>query len=283
MIIKINFLPLIPNIDSNKLFLAPNHKKIPQHITTQYVCDRYQEDAPVAKTKKIGIKPEFQRKTLKTDNNTATLDTAVVVPMTHVASQARKSVAMPKAARKNPRKVNKKAALADRFDNYKSNDAVQQDKQEWLDSVVRELNKVNLANTKEKQFETLYFVISYKNELEKEAKKEAVKFEIEQLKAYKTYLQGLDEAMADWEMAALINYNYDIDTRSDINKYLAEFDAKEAIEIAAQKERETIAAINASVADRFVKNTSEAMRAFEKQKRHNTKLARILHELQITK
>lgn len=277
---KLDTHPETRHLEKNKAQkFFPPHQKVPKHASTHYAYNIHPINDTAKKTQRgFAARPVIQRKMLKSNNsgNTATA--------TNPASQVITAPTMPKAKRKKFRKNIDKAALADHFDNYKSDDAVLQSKQEWLDSVVCEPNKADQTNTEEKQLETLYFVISSRSA----PLETATEFENEQLEAYKTYLQHLDERLADWEMDALINYDYYIDTRLDINKYLAKFDAKEAAEIVAQKERQTAKPINEFVKDRFVKkhngtDTSEAMRAFEKQKRHNTKWARLMHELQITK
>lgn len=293
-----NILQQIAAINASRILFAPNLKKIPNHATTHYVQDIYPyvHKASIKSAQKINIKPSAQRKTLKANKSDEIIDAPGAAPIATPDNKARKSIVKPKALHRKLRKVNKKAALADHFDNYKDSDAVLQAKQEWLNSVVRDLDKIDHEkNLKiEKQhIAALYFAIDLKpNSEEIMDWGEDIKLEYEYKEDYNNYLQLLDENLEDWIQEAEYTANQD---EMDINEYLAKFDAKEAAEIAVeiaakkatQKKQQTIKSINEFVTDRFIRkygDNRDTMRALNKTRdSRNARLEHLLKDLQITK
>lgn len=261
------------------LLSTPNYKKIPNHASTQYAY-AIEPLKPIAEKTHTGFapRPNVQRKATK---DARPLNAAqITVAPTYVQKTKKKRAKF----RKN---INKEA-LAKYFDNEKQATA-----QQWLATVVAELeqrdiiarkNQFDLQQDIEQRY-ALFDIIKYfdyANATMDEAN--AVNItnikiitmpqpEIEQIKAIAAHFAA---QLQQVKMSYSIHSN-------------PEFHDKQDFTPAAKSERMSdTPKINEFIADRFVNkyhgaDTSAAMRAFEKQKRHSTKAADIMYNFQKTK
>lgn len=268
-------------------------KRIPNHALTHYTFTIYPTKDTTPKTKKgFARKPMAKRKSIK--------DTRPLP----IAPQAAKPVATPKPKKQRSkfRKNINKPALAAYFGQAQQITraaAIQQ----WQNAVVAELeaaDKIKAQNAVTAREELRKFV---------ESVRAPKNVSIDMLRQESTSPFGIydeydidsdyDLYFGEFDDSELIypQNNQAKQTEEDddfylftdtANNYTEENQYPHRSSLSIESKDKERAEINESIVDRFIgkyqgADTNAAMRAFEKQKFHSTRLQYILHQLQITK
>lgn len=266
------------------IFSTPNYKKIPNHALTQYAYSIYPTHPAVRKVVDGFCKnPTPQRKMSRDARPLTTIQT----PIAPIASKQ-----LQKTKRSKFRKNINKDALAEYFDNKPTREqAIQQ----WRDMVVAELDatdKIKYENTYNAQqdIEQRYEIFSGFKDFNYAT---ATPQEIAEINSAHTELFTMSATEFNSMLTQIIFFENllnilttEISHPAPITTPQTRPQKSKSHRTMSPNRNNTI--VNEFIADRFVRkydgaDTVAAMRAYNKKKHHGTKIAYLLHQLQITK